>query len=371
MFDVNQTSIDNAIHIDMIMSSFARYFLVILNIVILFVSIGGNTIVLYGSLVHNALRMDKITLLLVKNVAVSDMLIALLFYLPALTNLLHGSWVLGYGMCFINGWMSLVPNVVEIITLVVLSCYRLSLIVGAVSRSFRHNLKPWYVGLAVLWFSITILPFFFSALDFLPWYDPYTQSCNSANMANAQPPIYKIALIALLNVCLNIFPMFVITTTNIFILISIYKTSARIDNKISYRGSIKVPEANKKKHLPTRTIKAIPMICLTFIFSYFPYLIACLSNFGIFLPAWWRTLSFYFAAINIVSNPLIYAAVNLEFRKYCFSLVGLAELSSGDTTNTFYKPDGSSSIKSVPEPTPPDMKSYITSDDYETTADES
>ena len=54
-----------------------------------------------------------------------------------------------------------------------------------------------------------------------------------------------------------------------------------------------------------------------------------------------------------------------------FSLVGLAELSSGDTTNTFYKPDGSSSVKSVPEPTPPDIKSYITSDDYETTADES
>ncbi|KAL5264775.1 hypothetical protein ACHWQZ_G005746 [Mnemiopsis leidyi] len=364
MFEVNQTSIDEAVHVSLIMSSFSRYFLVILNVVILFVSIGGNAIVLYGSMVHNALRMDKITLLLVKNVAVSDILIALLFYLPAMTNLLHGSWALGYGMCFINGWMSLIPNVVEILTLVVLSCYRLSLIVGAVSRSFRHNLKPWYVGLAVLWISITILPFFFSALEFLPWYDPYTQSCNSANMANARPPLYKVALIALMNICLNLFPMFVITTTNIFILVSIYRTSSKVDAKIHHRASIKFPESTKKRHLPTRTIKAIPMICLTFIFSYFPYLIACLSNLGVVLPAWWRTLSFYFAAINIMANPLIYAAVNLEFRKYVLSLVGLTELSSGDTIK-----EGSSSIKSVPEASPPDIKNVLTSDNE--TADES
>ena len=48
MFDVNQTSIDEAIHIDEIMGSFTRYFLVFLNVVILFGSLGGNTIVLYG-----------------------------------------------------------------------------------------------------------------------------------------------------------------------------------------------------------------------------------------------------------------------------------------------------------------------------------
>lgn len=86
------------------------------------------------------------------------------------------------------------------------------------------------------------------------------------------------------------------------------------------------------------------------------------------LPAWWRTLSFYFASINILANPLIYAAVNLEFRKYVLSLVGLAELSSGDTNNTF-KQDVSSSLKSVPEFSPAGTKSALTSDNE--TADES
>ena len=131
---------------------------------------------------------------------------------------------------------------------------------------------------------------------------------------------------------LNIIPILIITTANIFILVSIYKTSAKMDSRITtFRGSIKLPEPPKKhSRLPSRTIKAIPLICLTFIFSYFPYLIACLSNMGVSLPDWWRTLTFYFSSINIMSNPLIYAAVNLEFRKYVLSMVGLADLSSND-----------------------------------------
>ena len=40
-------------------------------------------------------------------------------------------------MCFINGWMSLVPNVCEIITLTVLSGYRFALIIGQFSFLFH------------------------------------------------------------------------------------------------------------------------------------------------------------------------------------------------------------------------------------------
>ena len=35
---------------------------------------------------HNALRMDKVTLLLVQNVAAADILIAILFYFPAMVS---------------------------------------------------------------------------------------------------------------------------------------------------------------------------------------------------------------------------------------------------------------------------------------------
>lgn len=366
MFRVNESSIDDAIHIETIMTSVTRYFLVLLNVIILFVSIAGNAIVLYGSTIHNALRMDKVTLLLVKNVAAADILVAVLFYLPALVNLLHGRWLLGYGMCFINGWMSLIPTVAEIVTLTVLSCYRLALIVGKVKRSIRHNLKPWYIVIGSVWGGLTLLPFIFSALEFLPYYDPYTQSCNSADLANSEEPLYKVVFIAMLNVILNIIPMLIITTANIFILISIYKASSKMDNKITtIRGSIKLPEPPKKhSRLPTRTIKAIPMICLTFIFSYFPYLIACLSNMGVVLPHWWRTLTFYFSSINIMSNPLIYAAVNLEFRKYIMTLVGLAELSSNDTAMNACKDISSSTNKSgmVPETCHAGERSLVSTD---------
>ena len=147
-------------------------------------------------------------------------------------------------------------------------------------------------------------------------------------------------LIAILNLALNILPMCIITTVNIYILVSIVKASNRMQSSASLRGNLAKPvqpppemsaEQLKKRgnYLPSRTVRAIPAICLTFIFSYLPYLIACTSNFGVELPDWWRGLSFYFTSINTLSNPVIYAAVNLEFRKYVLALVGLTEISSG------------------------------------------
>lgn len=48
MFEVNTSSIDNAVLIESVMSSSSRYFLIVLNVLILFVSVAGNSLVLYG-----------------------------------------------------------------------------------------------------------------------------------------------------------------------------------------------------------------------------------------------------------------------------------------------------------------------------------
>ena len=227
-------------------------------------------------------------------------------------------------MCFINGWISLAPSVCEIITMTILSIYRLALILGKLSRAMRQNLKPWYLTLAITWFMILLLPFLFSIADLQPYYDPYTQSCNSADLSDGEQPVYKIIIIASLTIFLNLLPMIVITTCNVFIVREIYKTSSK---------------APKKNAVPMRTVKAIPLICLTFVFSYFPHAVACLSNFGIVLSPWWRTLSFYFQSLNTMANPLIYMAVNLEFRRYVVSMVTCNVV--GSEAGIFHKDTGS------------------------------
>ena len=166
--------------------------------------------------------------------------------------------------------------------------------------------------------------------------------------------MFQVVLIALLNVALILIPMFVITTTNVIILHIIYRTARNFNSRQSLHTGphLTVPppttrqisSIKKKTSVPTRTIKAIPIICLTFVFSYFPYIIACLSNLGLSLPAWWRTLAFYSTALNTISNPLIYLAVNLDFRRYV--LVDMLKLGSGSRTTVIANMDISSSGRS-------------------------
>ena len=68
-------------------SPITRGLLIAYNILVIVLSLFGNVIVLYGSLKHDAIRMDKVSLLLIQNLAVSDIITTLIFYFPTLLTL--------------------------------------------------------------------------------------------------------------------------------------------------------------------------------------------------------------------------------------------------------------------------------------------
>ena len=49
-----------------------------------------------GSLKYNALKMDKISLIIIEHLALSDILITVFLYIPTLLTLLSEQWVLGH-----------------------------------------------------------------------------------------------------------------------------------------------------------------------------------------------------------------------------------------------------------------------------------
>ena len=109
---------------------------------------------------------------------------------------------------------------------------------------------------------------------------------------------------ALFSFFFTFLPMVLVTLANFSIIHSIIITRKSIESSSSSSCS------------PARTLKTIPLISLTFIASYLPYLIALIANLISPMPAWWRTVSFYFAAINTMANPLIYFCVNIKFRRF-------------------------------------------------------
>ena len=81
------------------------------------VGVAGNSAVLYLSLVHKALKLDPITLMFVHNLAVSDILVSLLLYLPMFIVLCTKRWVLGKGLCIGVAFLFFVPLIYEVLTI--------------------------------------------------------------------------------------------------------------------------------------------------------------------------------------------------------------------------------------------------------------
>ena len=61
--------------------------LVTWSILTLLVSLAGNTVILIGTIRHNAIKLDKISLILIKNLAVADLFSAVLIVLPSTWSL--------------------------------------------------------------------------------------------------------------------------------------------------------------------------------------------------------------------------------------------------------------------------------------------
>ena len=85
------------------------------------VGLFGNTTVLYLSLVHNALKLDPISLMFIHHLAVSDILVSLIMFLPMLIVLCARRWVLGKVLCFGSAFLFSVPLIYEVLTILSLT----------------------------------------------------------------------------------------------------------------------------------------------------------------------------------------------------------------------------------------------------------
>ena len=65
--------------------------------------ISGNLLVLYGTIFHNAIKLDEISKWIIKNLAFVDLCNCIFVVVPAIANQYsNGRWVFGSGLCYIN-----------------------------------------------------------------------------------------------------------------------------------------------------------------------------------------------------------------------------------------------------------------------------
>ena len=79
---------------------------------------------LYGSVKHNALKLEQVSKILVQTLAVWDLLAVTLVYSAMLITLISESWVLGPVLCFITGRAGHLIVMNQVWVIMALSLYR-------------------------------------------------------------------------------------------------------------------------------------------------------------------------------------------------------------------------------------------------------
>ena len=154
--------------------------LIVVNVIVILTSTIGNAVVLYASTLYHAIKMDKTSVIFLENLAVADILLAIIFYGPITITLVTRRWVLGSAGCWINAFFTSAPSVAEILILTSISIHRIWLI----RNPFSVEMKPMWVksAVAAIWI-ISFAPGIVSIFtDMVAYYDPWSLSCISSGL---------------------------------------------------------------------------------------------------------------------------------------------------------------------------------------------
>ena len=67
----------------------------------LILGVCGNSFVLYATIFHNAIKLDKISTWIIKNLAIVDLCSCIFVIVPAIANQYsEGKWMFGSGLCY-------------------------------------------------------------------------------------------------------------------------------------------------------------------------------------------------------------------------------------------------------------------------------
>ena len=255
----------------------------------------GNFLVWYGSIFRAAIRMEPCSRVLITNLALCDILISLLLFLPLSITLGLGRWVFGKELCDFQGITLQIAICLEIFIMMSLNCYRL----WAVRKTpgDRDKIKPvqvhCYLVLVVLvCCSVPLVHVGVAAGRFRSGFDVRVGLCNLFLIRDFTSH-------NLVDLCYLVPPL-VISFTASKVLKCILCSSAK-------RSGSSNP----------KTQRALSLVCWAMIISYLPcYVILVWEMVQPNLPDAVYVARAFVIAINLTVNPVIYFVYSASFNSF-------------------------------------------------------
>ena len=274
--------------------------LLVYRFLVIFIGIIGNCIFLVGSMKNNALKMDKLSAILLEVIAIADVFILVTSSLPSFVSLFSRSWAFGKVLCYIVAFYTrVIPYVFQLYTVLTVSIYRSLTIKYTKQRRYALKTKPMILILGAE-FALACVPSLrFTFSDSFAFFQPRALLCTGTYYYDERYLLQSLILM----VAFSTLPLILIIAVNIYII-----------------AVVKINSATSK----TRSLITIGIVCWVYILSYTPfYLDVILSQAGAFKvsPVWFDFLSNCALELNSIANPIIYFFTNRRFKSYCLSYV--------------------------------------------------
>ena len=259
----------------------------------------GNGLVVYSSVRYNTIKLDRISILFVRNLAVADILYSLITVIPLTITYFAGGYVLGDVYCFISAHLPFLPGSVNCHTVLAITAYRLRMILVPLNVDSKKFAQ---VAIVLIWlvsFAGTSISLGYKS-DHV--FVPSSAKCVSTVYLNtAAAGMFK--AVTVLQIVL---PVIIITIINITLLMVAYRKRRKHGRNTA---------ANRKGYITILVLSGL------FICSLTPFVIfAFLKTSGINIHPSLDLMAFHFILINVGGNPVLYTMTNKRFGKYVTDL---------------------------------------------------
>ena len=261
----------------------------------------GNSILIFTSAKYGSLNMDRLSSILLENLAVADIILSVIGGWPVYITFVARHWVLGKAGCIIALFLTNVGGTAEILILAVISVYRASMLKDPFLFRGISDTKI-KVGLCLIWL-ISLTPALISIVTgSLVYYEPKKLSCTSS--AYTSSSTFVVVLLGL-GILIGI-PMICILVSNSFMLVASIRYKQRMARM---RSGSEEDDGNM------RAVITVNIVCWLFLFSWSPYVVRIVCDASsVPLPIWFFIFQAHFLSLNIVFNPIIYTLTNKSFR---------------------------------------------------------
>ena len=263
----------------------------------------ANLIAFLGSIFYNAIKSDKISVILLRDLAATDVLISVFFYVPMLVTLVNDGWVLGEAFCVLSHLVYEVLLLNKLLVIMITSIYRIWMLKKPPAVKNSLQTMPFVIILFILPF-VCVLPFIVIQIVIEKsgtFFDPMRIVCYGRNFYDHEAGFSLLIISPFL-----IIPMIIIISTNVRLVTVLINQAKKTRRGFQRR----------------RIFIAIKIIRLIIVLTYVPAIITMSIEYayadGKLLKSKSKEVHYiyFIAPLNCAASPVIYVLSNRTFREF-------------------------------------------------------